>query len=207
MSEAKIRLLSVNGQLEEAVERYRHDNIQLSFVAEFCYMQLRRSTELIALAVLVAHNEHPDFRTKKFIDKWNPEDLMEELSKLNPKAFPQAVEFYEQSPETVYVMLPRATNTVVRDLVGKVYITSCDRLHTGHLRAVLKKRNKDYSLDFIRDSVTSLAKALNNHILELPDGRWIRASLRAEEPGPVFCQWLNQPPPPQSAEPETPSLP
>lgn len=58
---------------------------------EFAYLQLRRITELMALAVLVAHNQVEDFRTSRFLERWNADTIFGILARLNEDGFPAPI--------------------------------------------------------------------------------------------------------------------
>lgn len=95
MAEVKARLSSVERQLS-ILPKFEDNRAQQGFLLEFCYMQLRRVTELVALAVLAAHNPLPEFREKSFVKEWNPDALFKRLAGLNPEAFPQPVHHFDE---------------------------------------------------------------------------------------------------------------
>ena len=93
-----------------------NDNVQKTFHAEFCHLQMRRVSELIAIAVLVAHNELPDFRKKELVKDFNADNLLRQLGKLNAEAFPQVAHILENKDGSVYVLKPIHPKAEIRDL-------------------------------------------------------------------------------------------
>lgn len=87
MREIKVRLDAVGGSARRAFETNGSSSALLD--CEFCYLQLRRITELIALAVLLAHNGVAEFRRKKLMKEWKAADLIEMLAGLSDDAFPE----------------------------------------------------------------------------------------------------------------------
>lgn len=199
MTEVKYRLSAVDANL--AAMKAETDNHRATFLSEFCYLQLRRVTELIALAVLAAHNPHPEFRTKDFLKDWNPDTLFRRLAKLNPEAFPQPVTVVEDPTYGTVKLLLKVPDFQARDEICRIYNECSDKLHTGHLRAVLKQRSKIYDRGFIRKAMHNIFRIIDCHITRLPDGSAMHGLLNLASPGLATCRWLGPYPPyPTSAE-------
>ena len=206
MSEVKARLAFVEDQLRE-LPKLKGDPIRQGFLLESCYMHLRRVTELVALAVLAAHNPIPEFREKKFVKEWNPDALFKSLERLNPEAFPQPVHHFDEGQneivgEYVQILKPAKPSFEVRDEICRIYNEGGDKLHTGHLKTILRDRNKPYSEEFVRGAFTNLYKYLHQHVTILPDGSLMQAKLHLNKPGPVHARWLGPVPQPPPAKPE-----
>lgn len=125
MAEVKARLSSVERQLS-ILPKFEDNRAQQGFLLEFCYMQLRRVTELVALAVLAAHNPLPEFREKSFVKEWNPDALFKRLAGLNPEAFPQPVHHFDEGSndfvgEYVQILKPTNPSFEVRDEICRIY--------------------------------------------------------------------------------------
>jgi hypothetical protein len=194
MSEVKARLASVEGQLRKLPE-LKDNKVQQGFLLEFCYMQLRRITELVAVAVLAAHNPIPKFRKKSFVKEWNPDALFKKLAGLNPEAFPQPVHHFDEGQndivgEYVQILSPSKPLYEVRDEICRIYNECGDKLHAGHLKAIMRDRNKPYSEQYVREAFTNLYKYLHQHVTTLPDGSLMQAKLHLNKPGPVHARWL-----------------
>jgi hypothetical protein len=207
MSEVKARLASVEAGLRD-LPKFKGNQVQQGFVLEYCYMHLRRITELVAVAVLAAHNPIPMFREKSFVKEWNPDALFKKLAGLNPEAFPQPVHHFDEGSnelvgDYVQVLMPSNPSFEVRDEICRIYNECGDKLHTGHLKAILRDRNKAYSVVFVREAFTNLYKYLHQHVTTLPDGRLMQAKLHLNKPGPVHARWLGREPQPPPAKRDT----
>jgi hypothetical protein len=62
MSEVKSRLQKLH--LDINLQRIPSPHVEKVFRAEVCYLQLRRITEIVAVAVLLAHNPYQAFRNQ-----------------------------------------------------------------------------------------------------------------------------------------------
>lgn len=190
MAEIKARLQRV--ELEVNLSRIPRSGQEETFKAEFCYLQLRRITELTSVSILLAHNPYDKFRTKALSDIHNAKSLIEQLGKLNADAFPQRTTSDKKMPDGGLVTfdLP-APNFVARDLIGSIYTTACDKMHAGAFRSIMKTRNKTYSWPFIHQSWANLVALLNSHMVILPDKRILHSWLNYQSDELVFCQWLD----------------
>ena len=57
-------------------------------VREFCYLQLRMLSELIALSCLVAHGDIAAKYSKRLGKAWSADDIIDQLTKLHPEFYP-----------------------------------------------------------------------------------------------------------------------
>lgn len=165
MIECRARLLAIEKHLE--LSDIVSANKDLIFIAEFCYLQLRKITELISLSVLIAHNPFEDFRASKLLKAWNAGALSSMLSRLHPAAFPHSGLQSSTSNEKVFFTTPFPT-TEAADRIKGIYDECGDRLHVGSLKAILKN-SPDYSFEFIDQSWRYLVDLLNEHVIVLPD--------------------------------------
>ena len=201
MMEVKERLTAVDTQFSKFKDLKEHS--EKVFAAEAGYLQLRRVCELTAIAVLLAHHSLPDFRKKELLKEWNADNLMRQLAKLSDTAFPRKAFMTPMPGRTdgaMQMVFDKEDffSQAPREQISKIYTECSDKLHTLPLRSFLKKKAKEYSLEFIHESVGTFFNILNQHVIVLPDGRAIEAILRLGSPEPVRCRWLNpgQPSPP-----------
>jgi hypothetical protein len=212
MFEVKSRVSAVLREMEwirsvtPGEERIEENGLLLLFKIEFCYLQLRRISELVALAVLAAHNPFPDFRTKDFVKEWNASALMKQLAKLSDVAFPR--------PSTVEPMgRPDGALTILysiddfmskspREDIARIYNECGDKLHSGALQFIAQQgpKARHYSMQFVVESMITYIKMLDEHTIVLPDQRVIFARVQLKSPGGVECRWLNPKPPQQSGQ-------
>lgn len=192
MAEVKARLQKLH--LEINLLKLPTSGSEKTFRAEICYLQLRRITELVAVAVLLVHNPYDEFRSQDLAKIFQADKLLKTLTKLSASAFPQPIGLTKRPPfpgGRLYVALPAPTFDV-RDAISEIYTTSCDRLHLGGLHTVLRQRNKQYSGQFIRTSFGRLVTLLDKHVILLPDNRAMLAWVDWESDENVYCQWLDR---------------
>ncbi|MDT9597920.1 hypothetical protein [Sphingosinicella rhizophila] len=185
MVEVKLRLLEVERLLAEA--HAGSSKVKLVPIAEYCYLQLRRITELVSLAILIAHNPTEAFRAGNLVGEYNPAKLLRALGKLSPAAFPQQGVIAVNPPyDRGFIAAPLHT-TDVRDRLCEIYTTACDKLHAGALKSFLK-RGTAYDFNEIEASTRYLAELLGEHIIYLPDDWIAYAKLNFEAQG-VTVHW------------------
>jgi hypothetical protein len=171
--------------------------VQKTFRSESCYLQLRRITELVAVAVLLVHTPYEKFRSQDLAKIFQADKLLKTLAKLSASAVPRPAATVERPPiERVLLtfVMPRPTFDV-RDAITDIYKTSCDKLHLGSLHSILRKRNKQYSSQFIWTAFERLTTLLDTHVIVLPDNRIMIAWLDWRTGDNVHCQWLDPSPP------------
>lgn len=185
MVEVKLRLLEIERLLAEA--NAESNKSKLVTMAEYCYFQLRRITELVSLAILIAHNPTEAFRAGKLVGEYNPAKLLKALGKLSPAAFPQRGIIAANPPyDRGFIAAPLHT-TDVRDRLCEIYTIACDKLHAGALKSFLK-RGTTYDFGEIEASTSYLVELLGEHIIYLPDDGIAYAKLNFEAQG-VTVHW------------------
>jgi len=158
---------------------------------ETALLNVRRITELLALAVLLAHNEHQDFRTSSLMKAWNPDAIFNRLTKLNVEGFPRAVEVGETDSEGVMELFIHDTGYLDRESVCRIYHDCCDRLHAGSLKALMSGVKK-YDLGEIQSWAREIKRLLNNHVILLPERQRTMIVFMAVAPdGHVECELHN----------------
>lgn len=186
---------SFMGEIRLRVDAYGHffrlakkhiDDPTAFAMGEACYLQIRKTCELIALATLVAHNELPQVRTKAFMREWNAEALFRMLGKVSEDAFPQRVEtkglINGGSFKTDSSYFTRA------DLM-KIYSELGSKMHTGSLKFLLAKPNRQYSLDEANDWMTKIVTLINRHVITMPSERILLAVMMGENGKPHCSLW------------------
>jgi hypothetical protein len=176
MSEIKARLLEASMKSVTKAD----NQIRRTFEAEYCYHHLRRCSELVAVAAVLAHNLDPGFRAKELVKEYHPENIFKQLEKLSPKSFPRAAATEGDPRAAVNVYIADGPSAATRLDIARIYNQSGDKLHTGTVRALAKRRNKDYDFNFITQSLKTLAGLLNTHVIQLPDGRALLAYLHLD---------------------------
>jgi hypothetical protein len=163
------------------------------FQCEYCYLQIRRCCELVALAVLVAHQEIEDYGTNHFLEAWNAGELFKKLNRLSEQAFPQPVKEGPQNEEG-YATL-RLTTKIAdnRDRIVKMYADCGDKMHAGSLKGLLKHGSKKYDIDNLKKMLTFMVNLLKYHIVVLPD-MTLMTRMMSPVDGSVECIFVEHKP-------------
>lgn len=185
MEEIKVRLESVRIELSAANE-LRDDALGIVH-AEFAYLQIRRVAELIALAVVVAHNKSEDFRTKKFLMEYNADAMFERLARLNDEGFPQRFTVTGVTPEGFANVDLHPEEYLTSRELRKIYNACGDKLHAGKLRTLFKGP-KRYDIGEIQGWARQIMQLLNDHVVILPERKSVMVVSMAKAPdGRVDC--------------------
>lgn len=156
---------------------------------EMCYLQLRRCSELIALAALVAHNGIAEFRRKTLMKEWKAADLIKMLADLSNDAFPEPTvigELNENGDGDLFIESLAGKN---RSILSAIYGGCSDKLHAGNLKRLLSSGGKNYDLNEIHEWRNFIVGLLNTHAILLPDRRSVMIVFMARVPhGDVSCE-------------------
>lgn len=187
MMEIRSRLREIEAQL--AFSDVATSKRRQVFIAEYCYLHLRRITELASLAILIAHNPTEEFRGGKAAKQWNPDILLEMIGKLRPAAFPQRGINSNNAPHERVFIAAALPTTDVRERICAIYNTACDRLHVGKLKSFIKGK-QEYDFNDIEGSWRYLVDLLDEHIIYLPDGRIAYTKLGYPDADRVEVKWV-----------------
>lgn len=179
MEQIKVRLAAVGHALHNAnAERHTANGF---LHAEFACLQIRRVTELVAVAVLVAHNELEEFRKGKLVEEWNPDALFKALTKMNKESFPLPFEFGETDAEGIAEIFIHDTGYLNRETFCRIYHDCCQRLHAGSLKDMLAGKTR-YDLGEIQAWQKELMRLLNTHLILLPERKRTMVVMMAQAP-------------------------
>ncbi|MHA3793057.1 hypothetical protein [Sphingomonas sp. YL-JM2C] len=190
MLEIRSRLREIEMQLN--ISDISTAKRQQVFAAEYAYFQLRRITELVSMAILIAHNPTEEFRAGNLLKEWNPDTLLKLIGKLRPAAFPQrGIDGGDPSGERTFIAAP-LVNTEARDRICKIYTTAADKLHVGAFKSFMR-RKREYNFNDIQASWEYLVDLLDEHIIFLPDGRIAYTKLGYPDAESVEVKWITLP--------------
>ena len=180
MEQIKVRLDVAQQAVHHSYAQREHMGGRLH--AEFAYLQVRRATEIVAVAVLVAHNEFDDFRTSKLTKEWNPDALFNRLTKLNKDGFPLPFLHgkMDEDDKTAELLI-QDEGYLTREAFCRIYHDCCRRLHAGSLKDLIEGRQR-YDLGEIQDWIKQLMRLLNNHWIILPERKRTMTVLMAVQP-------------------------
>lgn len=179
MEQIKVRLEAVARALHNA--NAQRDNVNGFLQAEFACLQIRRVTELVAVAVLVAHNQYESFRTAKLTKEWNPDALFSRLTRLNKEGFPLPFEMGETDSDGIAEIFIQDSCYLNRESFCRIYHDCSRLLHAGSLKDMIEGKTR-YDLGVIQEWRKQLMRLLNNHLILLPERKRTMIVLMAKAP-------------------------
>ncbi|NML09185.1 hypothetical protein HHL08_03320 [Sphingobium sp. AR-3-1] len=189
MEEVKERLDAVEDQSQQA---QRAIGKPAGYIhCEYAYLQIRKVIELIGIAVLLAHNEIDDFRTRDFMKAWNAEALFGRLEKLSNDAFPEPAteENIDTEKGSADLLIGDSTDTNRRKL-KEIYLACSEGLHAGSLSNLIKSGGKRYDIGKFVEWKNFIVSLLNHHVILLPDRKSIMIVIMSSLPkGAVHCRF------------------
>ena len=185
MEQIKVRLEAVSVELRAASEkRTDFDGIVR---AESACLQVRKATELLALAVVVAHNEHETFQSAKFVKQWNADAIFSALSRLNKESFPVRFIIDGLTEDGFANAVIEEEGYLNQEKLRKIYTDCGTQLHIGRLHDVINKPKK-IDIGEIQRWRKDIMLLLNNHIVFLPKRSKVMYVSMAKAPdGHVEC--------------------
>lgn len=181
MTEVKDRLEEVAFRLE--VIRQDPKARTSVFEAEFSYLQIRYTCELVALAVLSAHQGYGV--NSKLLKEWHADEIFKNLESINPHCFPIPMQPSEL-PDGSSHLQPINGRYMRRQDLRAVYNACGTALHRGKLASLLKGQQKAYEPSRVRFWLDEFTKLLSLHAVMLPDeNRVLVVSLEATRGEPV----------------------
>lgn len=137
MEQIKERLEAVSSEIRLANEE-RADFASVVRAESAC-VQIRKVTELLALAVVVAHNEIETFQSDKFTGKWNADRIFGALAKLNAEAFPVRFTIDGVTEDGYANAIIDEEGYLTRDGLSTIYSDCSTLLHVGTLKDLISK--------------------------------------------------------------------
>lgn len=184
MRQLKRRIEGINRALVRA--KSEPDAKFQALEMEFCYLQIRMSIELIALATLAAHNEIEGFRRKDLMKAWHASNLISQLQEMSDDAFPRPIRTSDPVDGVANLIIDQHEEQ--RASLLKIYHLCGERLHTGQLRTILTKGGKAYPVSEVREWTNAIVSLVNQHVILMPSGkRMMIAFMRHNATDDVHC--------------------
>ncbi len=142
--------------------------IQVLFVREMAYLQLRHSCEVLAIACLAAQG---DFKTQRaFREEYRPSIIFKALRKQFPAFFPSSTKRTSGDGRHHLEWTPNS-GAYTEDQVVALWNHAGDRLHRLSVAKYLKKsfRPEDPAPDDLATHLAGMAKLLECHTVALGD--------------------------------------
>jgi hypothetical protein len=171
------RLNSITEAIAEVEANPHHVNSWRN--AEFCYLQVRKCVEYVALALLAAHRTS-EYECEKLGNIYKADVIFNDLGKLNPHGFPKAIqiEVNNQEPGQHHV---NQCPTLSKRRMKRIYDSCAVHLHSGKLEDIINQTVPPYDLPRIVGWRDELETLLSQHRVMLP------------HVGLVMIVWLKEP--------------
>ncbi len=171
------RLDSITEALAEVEANPDHPNNWRN--AEFCYLQVRKCVEYIALAILAAHRAN-DYECEKLENQYKADVIFSDLGKLNPHGFPTSTQIKFGDDENVNFHIVQDPILSKRRM-KRIYDGCAVHLHSGKLSDIIDQAIPPYDLNRVSAWGVELATLLERHNVMLP------------HMGLVMIVWLREP--------------
>lgn len=171
------RLDAISEAIAEVEANPKHPNSWRN--AEFCYLQIRKCVEYLALALLAAHRAN-DYECEKLENAYKADVIFNDLSKLNSHGFPKAIQIEFNSPESgQHHIVP--DSILSRRRMKRIYDSCAAHLHSGTLADIINQTVPPYDLTQVARWRDELVSLLSQHQVMLP------------HVGLVMIVWLKEP--------------
>lgn len=164
MDHVSDRLNSITEALAEVEANPDHPNNWRN--AEFCYLQIRKCVEYVALALLAAHRAN-DYECETIENAYKADVIFSDLGKLNPHGFPLAIqiELNNEAPGHHHVA---PSPTLSKRRMKRIYDDCAVHLHSGRLTDIINQTIPPYDLPRVATWRNELASMLSQHQVMLP---------------------------------------
>lgn len=194
MEEIKARTETVfefaNGLRDMNDERVHRHNI---FIFEGLYLHLRKICELLAISALLIHNcddlENPIGK----MDEYAADKLINMVEKINVNGFPKPVSTGSINEEDKTIFLSDAAYIFNGDDLKSLYRICGDIMRVGHLKDILRYKQRELIKDFVIQWCHKLIQGLGTHAIGFPDGeRYLFVVMQTPDFPNVTCRLLTK---------------
>lgn len=152
---------------------------------DFCWFQIRKICEYLALAVVLVH--HRDSDEIEDLSKWRPKDLLGQVAKLSDHPTPVPVRFEASNGQTKQ-LIPLSRPVDIK-VISEIYGRCSNILHVGRLDRILADGIPTYDVSHMEKWIEGLNGLLRDHALLLPNVKTVLVCLSGEndnEPAMFF---------------------
>ncbi len=200
MEELKIRLRTIDSTL--LADKVLHGTIN----REFCFLQLRMSCEVLALACLVAHGDISATRSLRLQKRYEPDKIMKMLEEIHPDFYPYSVRQVRRSDKESHFD-DFDGPILIKEELFRLYGKCGDVLHRGNMKKLLSvdeplpAHNSD-----VPEYVLKIWNLLLQHRIALADGRQLLCFLEDSSIGNRAHVWIAEKHSPSEQEDVKPAL-
>jgi hypothetical protein len=139
-----------------------------AFVHDLSWVQIRLMCELLAIALVLVHEETPNTRSKAIMDAWQADFILRKLKKLHPDYFPQPlVESPDPLKPGAVGMADREHDCTTLPELIKLYTVSGDHLHRGSMSDILAGKKSDkFNPTTVTTPLSRFANLLSIHTIQ-----------------------------------------
>lgn len=134
--------------------------------AEFCYLQIRKCVEYVALALLAAHRAN-EYECESLENAYKADVIFNDLGRLNPHGFPKSVQI-ERNGEGQGQHHVVEDPTLSKRRMKRIYDGCAAHLHSGTLANILGETVPPYDLPRVLAWREELISLLSQHQVILP---------------------------------------
>jgi hypothetical protein len=164
MEEAKLRLSSIDAAVSGLITI-----IPIPALREFCFLQLRMLSELIALACLAAHGDIPATKSKRMLEAWAPDRILAELERLHPNFYPIPIRDGAPQKGVDRHFVPLDSEYLSRAELIRLYTRCGGELHRGDIRSLFTATPVPPDYADIRECRRKIGALLRMHFIALLD--------------------------------------
>ncbi|QMW22209.1 hypothetical protein [Sandaracinobacteroides saxicola] len=187
MLHVKMRLTAFSDSINELESNPQHPDIWKNF--EFCYLQLRKICECVALATLTCHRHLMQENVQTLESEWHAKNILKALLRDRPGCFPIAVRFEPDADTGCRHLAPIDEALSFKDF-SEIYGRIGSRLHVRELRKILKNKLDPFELTELKGWHQSIVSLLNCHMIQLfENGAVLVAFLHIGDERTVECWW------------------
>ena len=191
MGQIRQRLEALRDSLGEIQTNPNHPNAWRN--VEFCYLQIRKICECIALSILAAHGGAAEILTEDLRKEWNAGAIFGRLKSLNPNFMPRSAQF-EVSDTGVHHAIPRKVNPTADELI-LMYNQCGEQLHIGSLKSLIREK-QPFLVEQVMNFNNRVVGWLESHLIFLPEyDSVLICALRASPSEEVRCHFADGIPP------------
>lgn len=134
---------------------------------ELCYLELRLTCELIALACLTAHADIPAARSRDMRDEYRPGKLLASLERLHPAFYPVPMDQIIDVDGNLEAITRAKNGSLTRSELVRLHGESGNILHRGAIKKYEPKRKVDFRKAAAWQK--KIIRLLNRHLIAMVD--------------------------------------
>ncbi|WOB78460.1 hypothetical protein [Brevundimonas nasdae] len=157
MADIKVRMLSINQIIRDP------GHLHPRLVKEYCFLQLRKIIELVALGCVVAHDDLVSSKLKRLRKTYHPDAILAALAGLEDDFFPRAV-VVTNTPTKSFVD-DAEEHGLTADELRKMWGVIGAELHSGTVDKLNKQADVLRSQPEVRAHQRRLVDLLSHHMI------------------------------------------